>query len=147
MYEKEYWEKLRKVKEQNQSQHPCLNPGSPEHRLVFNSMISAHMLHQWQMNSSGCVSNSYAKCTIYHSKVLKFQYLHIFSSAQTKRNCTMNISPPLPHAHSARDVRTSDTDRHCAAVFHTACSHITQYISNQNRYRTFNYFSLQHSPE
>ena len=55
----------------------------------------------------------------YHSKVLRFQYLHILNSAQATRNCAMNVSPPLPRAHSARDVRTSNSDRHCAAVIHT----------------------------
>jgi len=87
-------------------------------QCLWLSMIPAHTLHQWQMNSSWCVSNCSAKCSIYHYKVLRFQYLHIFSSAQAKRNCAMNVSDPSRIAHSAGDLRTSNSDRHCAAVFH-----------------------------
>jgi len=36
VYEQGYWEKSENVSEQNQSLHRGLNPGSPEHRLVFN---------------------------------------------------------------------------------------------------------------
>jgi len=89
-------------------------------QCLWLSIICAHMLHQWQMNSSWCVSNSSAKCTIYHTKVLRFQYLHIFNTEQAEINCAMNFSPPSLHAHSAQYIRTSKSDRHCVAVFHTS---------------------------
>jgi hypothetical protein len=120
IYEKGYWEKLQKSMNRTHLYTQVWKQGFQNTDQCSMFMTFYDLCSHASMNSSWGVSSSSAKCITYHSKVLRFQYLHIFNSAQANRNCLMNVSSPLPDAHSAGDVRTSGTDRHCAAVFHTS---------------------------
>lgn len=80
---------------------------------------------------------------------LKFSGFSIFTSSilrkpkQTVRWMFLLLHRThIPHSIQGHPTQT-DTVLLCS-ILHR---HVTQYISNLNRYRKFNYFSLQHLPE